>query len=332
MYNRQIDTIYKNLAPHMRKFATLLKNEMNLETLRFYDLKAPLDSSYNPSATFEEAKDVILKSLSIMGEDYVSIIKKAFDERWIDYSDNIGKSTGAFCATPYGSHPYILCTFQNNMRDAFTLIHELGHAGHFYLANKEQNYFSTEPSLYTIEAPSTMNEMLLGRYLLENTNDPQMKKWVILQFMGTYYHNFVTHLLEAVFQRHVYEHAEKDEPITAEFLTNTKFNVIKEFWGDSVEVDLDAGMTWMRQPHYYMGLYPYTYSAGLTASTACSAMMYEEGEEAVSRWIDMLKIGGRLNPVDQLKVAGMDFTTEEPINKAIEYVGCLIDQLIDLSK
>jgi len=331
MYHRQIDVIYNELAPHMRKFAKLLKEQLGLDTLHFYDLKAPLDTSFNPPATYDEAKDVVLKSLAVMGEDYVKIIEKAFDERWIDYADNVGKSSGAFCASPYASHPFILVTFQNNMRDAFTLTHELGHAGHFYLANKEQSFFNTRPSRYNIEAPSTMNEMLLGRYLLQNNDDPKMKKWVILQFMGTYYHNFVTHLLEAAYQRKVYAFAEAGQPITADLLTKTKLEVLRGFWGDTVEIDDDAGMTWMRQPHYYMGLYPYTYSAGLTASTACSEMIFEEGQPAVDRWLDMLKSGGKHKPLEQLKVAGMDFTTDEPVQKAVAYVGSLIDQLIELS-
>lgn len=331
MYHRQIDVIYNELAPHMRKFAKLLKDQLGLEKVNFYDLKAPLDSSFNPSATYDEAKYAVLNSLEIMGKDYVQIIEKAFDERWIDYSDNVGKSTGAFCASPYAAHPYILATFQHNMRDAFTLAHELGHAGHFFLANKEQNYFNTRPSMYNVEAPSTMNEMLLGRYLLQNNDDPKMKKWVILQFMGTYYHNFVTHLLEAAFQRKVYEFAEKGQPLTAKLLCDTKLEVLKGFWGDSVEIDDNAGMTWMRQPHYYMGLYPYTYSAGLTASTAVSELIFEEGQPAVDRWIDMLKTGGKLKPLDLLKVAGMDLTSDEPVQKAVKYVGSLIDQLIDLS-
>lgn len=332
MYNRQIDVIYKELAPHMRKFATLLKEQLGLETLNFYDLKAPLDTSYNPSATYEEAQDVVMKALAIMGDDYSAIMKEAFDNRWIDYADNIGKATGAFCASPYAAHPYILVSFQENMRDAFTLAHELGHAGHFYLANKEQKFFNTDPSMYNVEAPSTMNEMLLGRYLLDNNDDPKMKKWVILQFMGTYYHNFVTHLLEAAYQRKVYQFAEEGTPLTAQLLCDTKLEVIRGFWGDSVEVDEDAGLTWMRQPHYYMGLYPYTYSAGLTASTACSEMIFEEGQPAVDRWLDMLKTGGKLKPLELLKVAGMDFNSDEPVQKAVKYVGSLIDQLIELSK
>lgn len=231
MYHRQIDVIYNSLAPHMRKFAGLLKKELKLEKVNFYDLKAPIDKTYNPSATYDEAKETVLKSLAVMGEEYIEIMNKAFDERWIDYADNAGKSSGAFCASPYSAHPYILVTFQNNMRDAFTLTHELGHAGHFYLANKNQQYFNTEPSTYTVEGPSTMNEMLLGRYLLQNSDDPQMKKWVILQFMGTYYHNFVTHLLEAAFQRKIYDFAEQGRPLTSQLLCDTKLEVLRGFWG-----------------------------------------------------------------------------------------------------
>ena len=331
MYHRQIDIIYKDLAPHMRKFAKLIKEQLNLEKVSFYDLKAPIDTTYNPSASYEEAKEVVLESLAIMGEDYLNIIKRGFNERWIDYSDNIGKSTGAFCASPYAAHPYVLVTFQNNMRDAFTLAHELGHAGHFFLANKEQNFFNTEPSMFNVEAPSTMNEMLLGRHLLKNNDDPKTKKWVILQFLGTYYHNFVTHLLEAAFQREIYKFAEEGQPLTAKLLCDTKLEILKGFWGDSVEIDEFAGMTWMRQPHYYMGLYPYTYSAGLTAATTVSEMIFEEGPSAVDRWIEVLKTGGKLKPLDLLKIAGMDFTTDEPLKKTVSYIGTLIDQLIELS-
>lgn len=332
MYHRQIDVIYKELAPHMRKLAGLIKAELGLDVVHFYDLKAPIDTSFNPSATYDEAKSVILEALSVMGDEYVSIIKRAFDERWIDSADNIGKSTGAFCSSPYSAHPYILVTFQENMRDAFTLIHELGHAGHFFLANKEQCYFNTRPSRYTVEAPSTMNEMLLGRHLLKTNDDPKMKKWVILQFLGTYYHNFVTHLLEATFQREIYAMAEKGTPLTSKLLCDTKLSVLKGFWGDSVDIDDNAGMTWMRQPHYYMGLYPYTYSAGLTASTAVSQMIFEEGQPAVDRWLEMLKTGGKVKPLELLKIAGMDLTSDAPVQKTVAYVGELIDQLIDLSK
>lgn len=328
MYNNQIDIIYKELAPHMRRFAELKKKVLGLDKMMFCDLKAPFDPEFDPAITYEEAREVITESLKIMGPDYTAMIEKGFEERWVDLADNVGKSTGAFCSSPYGSHPYILITWADNMRGCFTLAHEFGHAGHFYLANQNQRIMNVRPSMYFIEAPSTMNEMLLAQYLLEkNKEDAQMSRWVILQLLGTYYHNFVTHLLEAEYQRRVYAHAEAGKALTAKTLTEIKTDVLKGFWGDTVEIDEGAGLTWMRQPHYYMGLYPYTYSAGLTASTAVSQLIHEEGQPAVDRWLEVLRAGGTMKPLELLKHAGLDMSTPEPVRKAVAYVGALIDDL-----
>lgn len=330
MYNNQVQLIYTQLAPHMRKFAKLKKQELGLEALYFCDLKAPLDVDFVPPATYDDIQSMIIESLSILGDDYKEIIETAFSNRWIDYADNVGKATGAFCASPYGVHPYILISFEENMRLAFTLAHELGHAGHFQLAMQNQNLFNLRPSTYFVEAPSTLNEMLLAEYLMKKESSPRMKRWVILQLLGTYYHNFVTHLLEAEFQRRIYAFAEGGKPLTASLLCQTKLEVIKTFWGDAVIVDEDAGLTWMRQPHYYMGLYPYTYSAGLSASTAIAKQIAAEGEPAVARWISTLKAGGSLPPHELLKKAGIDMSTPKPIEDAVGYVGDLIEELIAL--
>ncbi|MBT2641100.1 oligoendopeptidase F [Bacillus sp. ISL-41] len=328
MYNNQIDIIYKELAPHMRRFAQLKKKVLGLDKMMFCDLKAPFDPEFDPSITYDEARDLITESLKVMGPDYTAMIEKGFDERWVDLADNVGKSTGAFCSSPYGSHPYILITWADNMRGCFTLAHEFGHAGHFYLANQNQRIMNVRPSMYFIEAPSTMNEMLLAQHLLEkNKDDAQMSRWVILQLLGTYYHNFVTHLLEAEYQRRVYAHAEAGKALTAKTLTEIKTEVLEGFWGDTVEIDEGAGLTWMRQPHYYMGLYPYTYSAGLTASTAVSQLIKKEGQPAVDRWLEVLRAGGTMKPLDLLKHAGLDMSTPEPVRKAVAYVGSLIDEL-----
>ena len=142
---------------------------------------------------------MIKDALKILGPDYEQMLNKALSERWIDLADNVGKSTGAFCSSPYGVHPYILITWTDSMRSAFVLAHELGHAGHFYLAGKNQRFFNTRPSTYFIEAPSTLNELLLGKYLLNRAETNEQKRWVISQLLGTYYHNFVTHLLEGEF-------------------------------------------------------------------------------------------------------------------------------------
>ncbi|MCU5378104.1 oligoendopeptidase F [Bacillus cereus] len=327
MYNNQLDIIYKELAPHMRRFADLKKKVLGLDQMLFCDLHAPLDPEFNPTITYKEAGKLIQDSLKVLGDEYSSIIEKGFKERWVDLADNVGKSTGAFCSSPYGSHPYILITWQNTMRGCFTLAHEFGHAGHFYLANKNQRIMNVRPSMYFVEAPSTMNELLLAQHLLATNDDKRMHRWVILQLLGTYYHNFVTHLLEGEYQRRVYTLAEEGGALTATTLTEIKTNVLSTFWGNSVEIDEGAGLTWMRQPHYYMGLYSYTYSAGLTASTAVAQMIKEEGQPAVDRWLDVLRAGGTMKPLELMKHAGVDMSKPDAIRKAVSYVGSLIDEL-----
>ncbi|KIL47901.1 oligoendopeptidase F [Jeotgalibacillus campisalis] len=327
MYFNQLTVIQSELAPHMRKLARLRKHVLGLDKMTFADLKAPLDPDFEPPTSYENAGKIIMESLQVMGPEYVEIMTKGLNSRWVDLADNIGKSTGAFCSSPYNVHPYILMTWTDTMRGAFVLTHELGHAGHFYLAGKNQSYTNTRPSRYFIEAPSTMNELLLGKHLLKTTDDPRMKRWVILQFLGTYYHNFVTHLLEGELQRRVYERADEGKPINASLLSQEKKDILSSFWGDAVEIDDNAALTWMRQPHYYMELYPYTYSAGLTASTAVSQLIEKEGAPAVERWMEVLKAGGTKSPVDLLKYAGVDMTSDKPLKEAISYVGQLIEEL-----
>lgn len=327
MYHNQLNIIQEELASHMRRFAKLKQRELGLEKLMFCDLKAPLDPEFNPSTTYEQASEMILESLQIMGPEYSAAMKRALTERWVDLAENVGKSTGAFCSSPYGVHPYILITWTDTMRGTFVLTHELGHAGHFYLAGKNQRLLNTRPSMYFIEAPSTMNELLLANHIMSKTDDARMKRWVISQLLGTYYHNFVTHLLEGELQRRVYDLAEAGKPITATTLCEQKADLLRNFWGDVVEIDHGASLTWMRQPHYYMGLYPYTYSAGLTASTAVAQLIQEEGQPAVDRWLDVLRAGGTMRPLELMKHAGVDMSTPDPIRKAVAYVGSLVDQL-----
>ncbi|WP_340016784.1 oligoendopeptidase F [Paenibacillus sp. FSL K6-1318] len=327
MYNNVLDIIQQELAPHMRRLAALKKRELGLDKLMFCDLKAPLDPEFSPAITYDEACTLIREALDVLGPEYGEIVERAFNDRWVDYADNAGKSTGAFCSSIYGSHSYILISWANNMRGAFTLAHEVGHAGHFMLAGRYQKLTNTRPSLYFIEAPSTMNEMLLADHLLKRSDNPRMRRWVILQLLNTYYHNFVTHLLEGELQRRVYALATNDEPITAKTLSQLKGDILSEFWGPDLVIDEGAKLTWMRQPHYYMGLYPYTYAAGLTASTAAAQQIREEGQPAVDRWLEALKAGGSLTPQELMKLAGVDMSGPEPIRSAVAYVGSLVDEL-----
>ncbi|MCE5169945.1 oligoendopeptidase F [Paenibacillus profundus] len=330
MYNNILDVIQAELAPHMRRLARLKKRVLGLDKMLYCDLKAPLDPEFNPEITYEEASRLVQDALQIMGPEYGEIVKTAFSERWVDYADNVGKSTGAFCSSIYGAHSYILVSWANNMRGMFTLAHEVGHAGHFMLAGRYQRLVNTRPSLYFIEAPSTMNEMLLAQHMMSQSTDNRMRRWVIMQLLNTYYHNFVTHLLEGEMQRRVYHSAMANEPITAKTLSEKKGEVLSSFWGNEVELDEGARLTWMRQPHYYMQLYPYTYAAGLTASTAAARLIQEEGQPAVDRWLQALKAGGTLSPLELMKLAGVDMSERQPIQQAVAYVGSLVDELESL--
>lgn len=327
VYSNILDIIQAELAPHMQRHARLRRRVLGLDKLLYCDTKAPLDADFNPPVSWAEGCQLILDALAPMGPDYCAFIHRALAQRWVDRADNIGKSSGAFCASPYGVHPYILITWSDTMRNVFTLAHELGHAGHFGLAMQHQRFVNTRPAMPFIEAPSIMNEMLLAQHILSRSQDKRVRRSVILQVLGTYHHNFVTHLLEAELQRQVYALAEAGQPITAAVLNERKGRILQRFWGDTVEIDDGARMTWMRQPHYYMGLYPYTYSVGLVAATAMSLRMQQEGPPAVQRWLGVLRAGGTQPPLDLLKSAGIDMASPQPIHDAVAHVGRLIDAL-----
>ena len=224
-------------------------------------------------------------------------------------------------------HPYILITWAGTTRSVFTLAHELGHAAHFGLAMKHQRYVNTRPAMPFIEAPSIMHEMLLARHILAGSDDPRTRRSVIMQLLGTYHHNFVTHLLEAELQHRVYAAAEAGQAVTATLLNRTKGEVLQEFWGDALEIDDGARMTWMRQPHYYMGLYPYTYSVGLVAATAMGQAWPRKARRPCSAGCRCCAAGGTLKPLELMQLAGIDMRRREPIHDAVAYVGSLVDEL-----
>ncbi|QTN28873.1 oligoendopeptidase F [Rhodoferax sp. AJA081-3] len=327
VYRNILDIIQAELAPHMQRYARLRRRVLGLEKLLYCDIKAPLDPAFNPRMPYDEACTLILDALAVMGPQYCGFARRALTERWVDRADNVGKSSGAFCASPYGVHPYILITWSDTMRNVFTLAHELGHGGHFGLAMQHQRFFNTRPAMPFIEAPSIMNEMLLAQHILGQSQDARMRRSVIMQVLGTYHHNFVTHLLEAELQRRAYAMAEAGKSITASVLNQSKGDILAAFWGDTVEIDDGARMTWMRQPHYYMGLYPYTYSVGLVASTAMAGLVRDEGAPAVQRWLQVLQAGGTRPPLELLQSAGIDMLSPQPIHDAVAYVGQLVDEL-----
>ena len=329
VYHRLHDVILTELAPHMRRYARLRREVLGLDKLLYCDIEAPLDPGFAPPATFESAKEIILSGVSVLGEEYQEIIRDALNNRWIDLADNIGKSTGAFCSSIPEVHPYILVTWTDMMRSVLLLSHELGHAGHGVLSSRNQRLSNVRTSMFFVEAPSTINELLVANYIKSQTDDVRMQRWLAMQLLMTYYHNFVRHLIEGELQRRIYRLAEQGQTITANTLSDVQGAILEEFWGDELDVDLGARLTWMRQPHYYMGLYPYTYSAGLTIGTAVAQAIFAEDKPAVDRWLTVLKAGGTKSPIELAKMAGVDMTTEEPIRQAVDYVGSLVDLVVD---
>ena len=328
LMDRQIDLVYEKLAPAMRRFATLLKQVHGLDKMTYADLKIAVDPTFEPKISIDSAKELLLDGLSILGEDYLKMVRRAFDERWIDFPQNKGKSTGGFCASPYGAPSYILLNWNGQMDEVMVLAHELGHAGHFQYANHELSILNTNPSMYFIEAPSTTNELIMAKHLISKAKSPREKTWLeSVMISRTYYHNFVTHLLEAAFQREVYERVDKKEPLSALILNNIKLDVLRKFWGEAVEIPDWAGLTWMRQPHYFMGLYPYTYSAGLTLGTKVATLL-EKGTIQASDWINVLKAGGTKTPLELAKMVGVDLTTDQALTEVIDEISQIIDHII----
>ena len=304
LYNRQIDLIMEHLAPIMRSYAGLIGKIYQLDEVRYEDLKLEVDPHFAPKVSYEEAKAYILDGL---------------------------KPLGAFCASPYGANSFILMFFTESMNDVMTLAHELGHAGHFQLAHQHQNIQLSRPSMYFVEAPSTANELLVENYLLQNATDARMKRWIISQIIGkTYYHNFVTHLLEAHYQREVYRLVDEGKNLDAETLNQIYRQTLEHFWGDSVVLTEGAELTWMRQPHYYMGLYSYTYSAGLTIGTQVAKMIQENPNKAED-WVEVLKMGGSKTAEELAKAAGVDVSTDEPLKNTIDTIGEYVKELIYLT-
>lgn len=333
LYDRQIDLIMEKLAPHMRKYAKLLQKIHGLDSMTYADLKLAVDPEYDPKVTIEESREYIEKGLSIMGEEYQEMIRTAYRERWVDFAQNQGKSTGGFCASPYGSHSFILLTWHDRMSDVFTLAHELGHAGHFKSCNAAQSVFDPEVSTYFVEAPSTMNELLMAHYMLKTNPDKRFRRWVLSCMIGnTYYHNFVTHLLEAAYQREVYRIIDNGGSVQAETLNRIMRETLTKFWGDAVELPEGAELTWMRQPHYYMGLYSYTYSAGLTVATQACKRIEAEGQPAVEDWKRVLAAGSTKTPLELAKMAGVDISTDAPLLDTIETIGGMIEEICQLTE
>ena len=332
MFDRQIDLIMTEFAPVAQKFLKHVAKINGLEKMTFADWKLDLDSALNPDVTIEDAYDLVMKSVAPLGEEYAHEIANYQKERWVDFAANAGKDSGGYATDPYRVHPYVLMSWTGRMSDVYTLIHEIGHSGQFIFSDNSQSYFNTHMSTYYVEAPSTFNELLLSDYLEHQFDNPRQKRFALAhRLTDTYFHNFITHLLEAAFQRRVYNLIEAGETFGAAKLNSIMKEVLTEFWGDAVEIDDDAALTWMRQSHYYMGLYSYTYSAGLVISTA-GYLHLKNDENGTQDWLTFLKSGGSKTPLETARIIGADISTDKPLRDTIQFLSDTVDQIIAYSE
>ncbi|MEZ7616360.1 oligoendopeptidase F [Streptococcus sp. 27098_8_73] len=332
MFDRQIDLIMSEFAPVAQKYLKHVAKVNGLEKITFADWKLDLDSELNPEVSIDDAYDLVMKSVEPLGQEYCQEIARYKEERWVDFAANAGKDSGGYAADPYRVHPYVLMSWTGRMSDVYTLIHEIGHSGQFIFSDNHQSYFNAHMSTYYVEAPSTFNELLLSDYLERQFDNPRQKRFALAhRLTDTYFHNFITHLLEAAFQRKVYTLIEEGGTFGASKLNAIMKEVLKEFWGDAVEIDDDAALTWMRQAHYYMGLYSYTYSAGLVISTA-GYLHLKNDENGARDWLELLKSGGSKTPLESAMIIGADISTDKPLRDTIQFLSDTVDQIIAYSE
>ena len=332
MFDRQIDLIMSEFAPVAQKYLKHVAKVNGLEKMTFADWKLDLDSELNPEVSIDDAYALVMKSVEPLGQEYCQEVARYKEERWVDFAANAGKDSGGYAADPYRVHPYVLMSWTGRMSDVYTLIHEIGHSGQFIFSDNHQSYFNAHMSTYYVEAPSTFNELLLSDYLERQFDNPRQKRFALAhRLTDTYFHNFITHLLEAAFQRKVYTLIEEGGTFGASKLNAIMKEVLTEFWGDAVEIDDDAALTWMRQAHYYMGLYSYTYSAGLVISTA-GYLHLKNDENGARDWIELLKSGGSKTPLESAMIIGADISTDKPLRDTIQFLSDTVDQIIAYSE
>ena len=332
MFDRQIDLIMSEFAPVAQKYLKHVAKVNGLEKMTFADWKLDLDNELNPEVSIDDAYDLVMKSVEPLGQEYCQEVARYKEERWVDFAANAGKDSGGYAADPYRVHPYVLMSWTGRMSDVYTLIHEIGHSGQFIFSDNHQSYFNAHMSTYYVEAPSTFNELLLSDYLERQFNTPRQKRFALAhRLTDTYFHNFITHLLEAAFQRKVYTLIEEGGTFGASKLNAIMKEVLTDFWGDAVEIDDDAALTWMRQAHYYMGLYSYTYSAGLVISTA-GYLHLKNDENGARDWLELLKSGGSKTPLESAMIIGADISTDKPLRDTIQFLSDTVDQIIAYSE
>ncbi|MCM3569982.1 oligoendopeptidase F [Neobacillus mesonae] len=317
VYDNLVNTVNENLHL-LHQYVSLRKKVLGLNELHMYDLYTPLVKDVKMEIKYNEAKDIVLKGLAPLGEDYANVLKQGFENRWVDVHENKGKRSGAYSSGSYGTNPYILLNWQDNVNNLFTLAHEFGHSVHSYYTRKSQPYPYGNYSIFVAEVASTCNEALLNDYLLKTIDDEQKRIYLLNHYLEGFRGTVFRQTMFAEFEHLIHQKAQNNEALTADSLTEIYYDLNKKYFGDEIVIDEEIGLEWARIPHFYYDYYVYQYATGFSAATALSKQILEEGKPAVKRYIDFLSAGSSDYPIEVLKKAGVDMTSEAPVKNALK--------------
>lgn len=328
VYLNLIETTKKNLKP-LQKYLEIRKNALNVDELRMWDIYVPLLKDYDEKISYEEAYAKMKEGLSVLGEDYIALLERAKQERWIDVCENEGKRGGAYSWGSYGTHPYVLLNHREDLNSLFTLAHEMGHSLHSYYSDEANPYLYAQYTIFVAEVASTVNEVLLMQHLLQKAREEQnkdMEKYLLNYFLEQFRGTLYRQTMFAEFEYLTHEAVENGQPLTADDFSEIYLKLHKEYYGDKVIHDEEISSEWMRIPHFYTPFYVYKYATGFSAAISIAKGILETGEPAVNAYKQFLKSGGTDFPIELLKIAGIDMGQPKPIEDALEYFGQLVDQ------
>ncbi|SDH74865.1 oligoendopeptidase F [Planococcus glaciei] len=329
VYDNLVETVNNNLHL-LHRYAALRKEVLGLDQVHMYDMYTPLVKEVKMEIPYEKATQTMLAGLSALGEEYTGIVEEGINNRWVDVKENKGKRSGAYSSGAYGTNPYILMNWQDNVDNLFTLAHEFGHSVHSYYTRASQPYVYGDYSIFVAEVASTTNEALLNEYMVKTTEDEQERIYLLNHWLDGFRGTVFRQTMFAEFEHLIHQMDQNGEALTADRLTEVYYELNKKYFGEEVAVDEEIGMEWARIPHFYYNYYVFQYATGLSAATALSKGILEEGQPAVDRYIsEFLKAGSSDYPIEVLKKAGVDMTSPEPVAEACKVFE---EKLIELEK
>ncbi len=329
VYDTLIETV-RSKVDVLQQYLELRRRVLGYEELHFYDLFVPLVPGIDKTYSFEEAKNMVLEALSILGNEYLADLKQAFDQRWIDVYPNKGKISGAYAAGVYQLHPYSLLNFTGTMEDLFTMAHELGHVMHSYYSNKHQPYVDSDYAIFTAEVASTVNEYFMYKYLLAKAATKEEQCHLLSTHLDSIRSTLYRQAFFADFEMQLHEMAEKEVPLTPETLCQKYHDLYEYYHGPNFTIDTELTYEWARIPHFYSAFYVYQYATGISAAIALAKPIYEQKPGAREAYLEFLKQGGSNYPLNLLKKAGVDMSTSAPVKLAINDFADTLEKLKSL--